>query len=206
MGQAFGGGTFHAGETAQISAMANTGYEFVRWNDGNSDNPRTITVTGNAIYTATFAAEGTETHRVILICNGDDGTVSGDGVYVHGTTATIQAFPATGREFDKWSDGSTDNPRTLTVNEDITLVAFFRVTGVDEFGESFYELYPNPTNTVIRIAGIEPNTEVKIYNSIGMLVKVVSASSDDEISVTDLASGLYLVRFGNVSLRFVKTL
>ena len=206
MGQAFGGGTFHAGETAQISAMANTGYEFVRWNDGNSDNPRTITVTGNATYTATFAAEGTETHRVILICNGDDGTVSGDGVYVHGTTATIQAFPATGREFDKWSDGSTDNPRTLTVNEDITLVAFFRVTGVDEFGVSYYELYPNPTNSVIRIAGIEPNTEVKIYNSIGMLVKVVSASSDDEISVTDLASGLYLVRFGNVSLRFVKTL
>ncbi len=206
MGQAFGGGTFHAGETAQISAMANTGYEFVRWNDGNSDNPRTITVTGNATYTATFAASGTETHRVILICNGDDGTVSGDGVYVHGTTATIQAFPATGREFDKWSDGSTDNPRTLTVNEDITLVAFFRVTGVDEFGVSYYELYPNPTNSVIRIAGIEPNTEVKIYNSIGMLVKVVSASSDDEISVTDLASGLYLVRFGNVSLRFVKTL
>ena len=132
--------------------------------------------------------------------------MSGDGVYVHGATAIIQAFPAADRVFDKWSDGSTDNPRSLTVNEDITLVAFFRTTGIDENGESFYELYPNPTNSVIRIAGIEPNTEVKIYNSIGMLVKVVSASSDDEISVTDLASGLYLVRFGNVSLRFVKTL
>ncbi|MBR5912107.1 MAG: choice-of-anchor J domain-containing protein [Bacteroidales bacterium] len=206
MGQAFGGGTFHAGEIVEISAIANEGYEFMRWSDGNSDNPRTITVTENATYTATFAATGTETHRVILICNADDGTVTGDGVYVHGATATIEAFPAADRVFDKWSDGSTDNPRSLTVNEDITLVAFFRTTGIDENGESFYELYPNPTNSVIRIAGIEPNTEVKIYNSIGMLVKVVSASSDDEISVTDLASGLYLVRFDNVRLRFVKTL
>ena len=206
MGQAFGGGTYHIGETVEISALANSGYEFMRWNDGNSDNPRTITVTGDATYTATFAATGTETHRVILICNGDDGAVIGDGVYVHGATAIIQAFPAADRVFDKWSDGSTDNPRSLTVNEDITLVAFFRTTGIDENGESFYELYPNPTNSVIRIAGIEPNTEVKIYNSIGMLVKVVSASSDDEISVTDLAAGLYLVRFDNVSLRFVKTL
>ena len=206
MGQAFGGGTYHIGETVEISALANSGYEFMRWNDGNSDNPRTITVTGDATYTATFAATGTETHRVILICNGDDGTVTGDGVYVHGATAIIQAFPAADRVFDKWSDGSTDNPRSLTVNEDITLVAFFRTAGVDENGESYYELYPNPTNTVIRIAGIEDNTEVNIYNTLGMLVKVVRVSSDEEITVSDLSAGLYLVRFGNVSLRFVKTL
>ena len=125
---------------------------------------------------------------------------------MHGATAIIQAFPAADRVFDKWSDGSTDNPRSLTVNEDITLVAFFRTAGVDENGESYYELYPNPTNTVIRIAGIEDNTEVNIYNTLGMLVKVVRVSSDEEITVSDLSAGLYLVRFGNVSLRFVKTL
>lgn len=40
--------------TITLTANANTGYHFVRWNDNNTQNPRTITVTGNATYTAYF--------------------------------------------------------------------------------------------------------------------------------------------------------
>ena len=39
----------------QIEASPATDYHFVQWQDNNSNNPRTITVTENATYTATFA-------------------------------------------------------------------------------------------------------------------------------------------------------
>ncbi len=54
MGTVTGGGTFLPNTTVTLVATANEGYEFVEWNDGNTDNPRIITVTENANYTATF--------------------------------------------------------------------------------------------------------------------------------------------------------
>jgi hypothetical protein len=41
--------------TAIIEATPNTGYHFVQWNDGNTTNPRAITVTQDTTFTAEFA-------------------------------------------------------------------------------------------------------------------------------------------------------
>ena len=53
-GTVTGGGRFKDGETTTISAKANDGYKFVKWDDGFMDNPRTVIVTSNATYTAIF--------------------------------------------------------------------------------------------------------------------------------------------------------
>lgn len=51
-----GSGTYNHGTDATIEAIPNDGYEFVKWNDDNTDNPRTITnITSNQSYTATFS-------------------------------------------------------------------------------------------------------------------------------------------------------
>jgi len=51
-----GSGTFSEGASTQISATANPGWIFAGWNDGNTQNPRPITVpSGGATYTANFA-------------------------------------------------------------------------------------------------------------------------------------------------------
>ena len=205
-GQAFGGGTFMEGTVIQISAMAYEGFVFEKWDDGNTQNPRSITVTGNATYKAVFVENTVVTHTLQLICNTSEGTVSGGGVYVHGTTAMIGAFPNEQYTFEKWSDENTQNPRQIVVDRDITLVAFFKGTGVDENETAILLIYPNPAKESIRIQGIEANSELRIFNALGELVKVVNAGPDDEISVKDLAEGLYLVRCGNVTMRFVKTL
>ncbi|MBO7200217.1 MAG: T9SS type A sorting domain-containing protein, partial [Bacteroidales bacterium] len=54
MGTVSGGGTYEAGSQVTITATAAEGCRFVSWNDGNTDNPRTITVTEDATYIATF--------------------------------------------------------------------------------------------------------------------------------------------------------
>jgi len=52
-----GSGSFIEGSTTTISATPNEGYHFVEWHDGNTENPRTITVIENATYTANFEAD-----------------------------------------------------------------------------------------------------------------------------------------------------
>ena len=37
-----------------IRAVPNDSYRFVKWDDGNTDNPRNIIVSGNITYTAIF--------------------------------------------------------------------------------------------------------------------------------------------------------
>lgn len=49
-----GGGTYNYGDNATLTAVANTGFRFDHWQDGNTNNPRTITVTADATHVAYF--------------------------------------------------------------------------------------------------------------------------------------------------------
>lgn len=60
MGKAYGGGQYNAGETVRIWGTPEIGYQFDRWNDGNTDNPRNITVSGDVTYIAYFKAIGSD--------------------------------------------------------------------------------------------------------------------------------------------------
>jgi hypothetical protein len=57
MGTVTGVGQYVEGVTATLNAVANPGYEFVQWEDGSTDNPRTIVVTANTEVAATFRAQ-----------------------------------------------------------------------------------------------------------------------------------------------------
>ena len=57
MGTVTGGGSYHIGSEITLEAIAKNGYDFVQWSDGNTDNPRTVTVIDNAEYTAVFKAK-----------------------------------------------------------------------------------------------------------------------------------------------------
>ena len=63
--------------------------------------------------------------RNITIANSELGSVEGAGSYVLGSTITLTATPKDGYRFTSWSDGNTDNPRTITINHDISLSANF---------------------------------------------------------------------------------
>ena len=123
MGTVSGSGSVREGRTTQISATANTGYHFTQWNDGNTDNPRTVTVTGDVTYTAYFAAD---TYTITaLSADNTMGTVNGGGQYDYATTATLTAVPETGFRFTQWQDGNTQNPRQVSVTGNATYTASF---------------------------------------------------------------------------------
>lgn len=122
-GSVSGGGIFAAGDEATLTASAKEGYVFSQWSDGNTDNPRTITVSTDLTLTAVFEILTVATVQVTA-SPAYRGTVSGGGEYPAGSEVTISATPNKGYLFSKWDDDNTDNPRTITAS-DTTYTAIF---------------------------------------------------------------------------------
>ena len=204
-GTTYGGGTYPAGTVINIGATPNINFYFSGWQDGNMDNPRSITVTEDAEYVASFSQNPVQTYTVTVYYDESQGFIIGAGTYTAGATASIAAIPADGFVFKKWNDDTTDNPKVVVVDHDIFLAAFFESNDVDENSISGLLLYPNPANDIIHIDGLEGEHEVTIYNAVGALVKTVNISDDNEIAISELSEGLYLIRIDNRhAMRFVK--
>ena len=92
---------------------------------GGGNTPDTENPGGEvAKYTLTLAASPS---------NG--GTVTGAGVYDAGSEVTINAAPASGYTFEKWSDGNTNAERMVTVEGDKSLTATFEATSAGGSGD-----------------------------------------------------------------------
>ncbi|MDR0370294.1 MAG: leucine-rich repeat protein [Prevotellaceae bacterium] len=108
--------------------------------------------------------------------------------------AVIEAIAKGGYRFVQWHDGNTDNPRTVTVTEDVIFIADFDIkVGITEVVSSTVVAYPNPVRNVLHIRSAAVVEQVGIYDLCGKPVKLITAPGR-EINVSDLASGLYLVR------------
>ena len=57
-GIAAGSGRFPESTIVEIAAIPFSGNRFLHWDDGNSDNPRIVTLDGNQQFTALFDTEG----------------------------------------------------------------------------------------------------------------------------------------------------
>ena len=123
MGTVSGGGTFDYGNTVTITATPVEHYHFVRWNDGNTDNPRNIEITQDRTITAFFAID---VHHV-EVTSGDitRGAVTGGGDFEYGTAITVSASAYSGYQFVRWSNGVSYNPYTFAVTTDMELAAVF---------------------------------------------------------------------------------
>lgn len=136
LGSVNGNGLYDYLDTVSISATPVTHYHFLRWNDGNTMNPRIITITNDINYTAIFAID---THSVSLQVDSIiHGFCNGNGNYVYGTAATAVAIPYSGYQFSHWSNGSTNNPYTFAVVDDTLLTAYFR-TVVETYQDTFVQ-------------------------------------------------------------------
>ena len=98
-GKVTGDGLYFLDSIATITATPNEGYTFLRWSDGNTDNPRTIQVTSDTTLTAEFAIEG----GCLVTFVDWDGTVLSSVSVVPGEAATAPADPTReGHTFIGW--------------------------------------------------------------------------------------------------------
>ena len=99
------------------------GYHFIRWSDGDINNPRTIELTQDTTFEAIFAVNK---YSILVTCDSQQGSIEGEsGEFDYLTELTYKAVPNYGYHFDIWSDGNIQNPRTITVYADSAITALF---------------------------------------------------------------------------------
>lgn len=204
MGTVMGGGTYQEGTIIEIGAFPREHFFFNGWQDGDMNNPRSITVTNDAEYIASFSTEPTPTFTLTIYYDYNQGFVLGAGTYEAGAIANIAAIPANGYEFVKWGDDNTENPREILIDRDIVLAAFFSNTSINEDGILPLAVYPNPANDKISIHGIDSENEISIYNIYGIKVKGERLYGDAEIGIDDLPAGFYIIQTGKRIGKFIK--
>ena len=158
-------------EVVEIYAEPYNGYKFTGWSDGNTDNPRTITMTGNLTLTANFVVRP---YEVTLTCNEAQGSVTGGGEYEPGTQVTITATAKDGYQFsywnvwyDNWNYNSVyENPYTFEMGSQ-----YYNIEAVFEKGKVlvdglYYYLNDDNTATVTSPNGDEYSGDVVIPETI----------------------------------------
>ncbi len=195
---------------AVVIATANAGYQFMSWNDGDTNNLRTLIMSQDRSITAYFMpilliqSYDTNQGNVQMLCR-----PTPDNPQV-----TVLAVPKQGYRFAYWEDringqtmtrkdgNNTDNPRTLVWEEGMTLIAHFTesATGIKEISNenSAVRLYPNPAKEQITVSGLEQPTDIQIVNTLGQVLKRINHATDAiTINVADMPKGIYFVKVGN---------
>lgn len=76
---------------------------------------------------------------------------------------------------------------------------------IDEINSGSFTIYPNPVYDKISVNGIENINSVKIFNSLGALVK--HSNSANDIDVSDLSKGIHFIQVDNGNImtkKFIK--
>ena len=167
-GTVSGGGTYQQGQSCTVTALANTGYTFLRWTENGSQVSTnanyTFTVSGNRTLVAQFQAQN---YTISVSANpSNGGMVSGGGSYNYGQSCTVVASANSGYEFTNWTEGgsvvSNNASYSFTVSGNRTLVANFE-TSV-------------PTGAINGLFTINANGN-QVYFSQGNLQYIGSAST-----------------------------
>ena len=194
------------GDTAVLTATPNEGYVFTGWNDGNTENPRTVTVTSDTVFTAIFTEAGTTPTITVTV---NDATMGSATYTMDGNTAVLTATPNEGYSFVIWNDGNTENPRTVTITSDTAFMAIFSpASSLQEVNAREFALYPNPAKSFVTLEfeALDENTLLQIFDINGRKVRTFDLKAGQEtlrIDLGDLPKGVYTIMVGNATKKLI---
>jgi hypothetical protein len=67
---------------------------------------------------------------------------------------------------------------------------------IDDNANSIIKLYPNPANDYITLSGLTKTTDYIIYDNIGRIVQTGITSTEENIDVSNLIQGTYVLNIG----------
>ena len=179
--------------SATLTATANNCYQFVSWNDENTENPRIIELTNDTTFTAIFEELPNHNYNVNVSINNDAfGSVS---IENDCNSSTLTATANNCYQFVSWNDGNTENPRVVNVSSDTNLTANFEEINFNtEFtaticqGQTYTE-----NNFNVSEAGVytQTLTSVNGCDSIVTLTLNVNPTFDTTINATINAGETY---------------
>lgn len=201
-GYVTGSGFYTPNTYVTLEAIPFIGYEFLHWNDNNTQPVRTIAAPGSdVVYTANFKRT---THAVTVTFDASMGLVDVDGDLLTGSstidlpayaTVPFQAIPAEGYRFARWHDGNTTNPRFATITCPFSMEALF----VNESSKG-YTVYTEHRS--INVQTVE-DREIDVYDMLGRHIFSGHCDAATTVSLPVSMPGVYLLRIGEESEKII---
>ena len=199
-GTVTGGGSYTEGSSCTVTAIPNSGYNFVNWtengNQFSANASYTFAVTGNRTLVAHFSNQG---YVITAMADPEEGgSVSGSGTYEYGQNCTITAAPNENYQFINWTkddiEVSTESTFTFAVTDSETFVAHFcYYDNVDE-NIATSQIFPNPFASIVSIKAEKTIKSISIYDTFGRLVREQEISDRViDLDLSDLGDGAYLL-------------
>jgi flagellin-like protein len=123
--------TYSPGDSVDLTANADSGWSFSGWSGdlSGSDNPATITMNDDMNIEATFT-ENPPIEYTLSVSVAGSGSVTKDpdqSTYSPGDSVDLTATANSGWSFSGWSGdlSGSDNPATITMNDDMNIEATF---------------------------------------------------------------------------------
>ncbi|NTW24928.1 MAG: M6 family metalloprotease domain-containing protein, partial [Lentimicrobium sp.] len=147
-GSVSGGGVYDFGSQATLTAIANSGWNFINWTENGNvvslSSAYAFTVSGDRNLVANFTQQIIQ-YTIITSSNPTaGGTTSGSGVYDAGAQVTVVATPNNNWLFINW----TENGTQVSANQSYSFIASSNRNLVANFGPVQYNITvsANPAN------------------------------------------------------------
>lgn len=104
-----------------------------------------------------------------------------------------------------WQLGNNDGTETNSnIPTQVTCSDVLAVGNVAK--KSAISVYPNPAKDILNLSTQNKVSEIKIFNTAGLLVKTVTNVVDNKVNVSQLKSGVYIVKVNDNSegIKFIK--
>lgn len=163
---------------------------FAAWNDGNTDNPRTITLSQDTVFTAHFE----------------------NIVYTDTVSQTISAgttFHFNGNDLDQ-TGIYNDTLQSINGCDSIITLHLTVLSSLNDVSAHAIDLtlYPNPANTTVllHIKDLKEPTSIRLCDIQGRKIReyrLENAQTPLQIPLSDLPKGIYTLTIGNITKKLV---
>ena len=193
-GTVTGGGIYSKGSAIELKAIANAGYEFEKWSDGVTDNPRSVTVNRDKSYSALFVESTSPTNKWYLVAHKAEG---GSQNFAMDNVGSLVAI-------DDAIDFSV-----LDVNGNVLASQIIKVTFRHGYDGDGVETLQQPNNFIGMVNGkltiIGVTGPVAVYDISGVrFIQIEAQGNETVVNVSKLPTGIYVVRTGTKSFKFIK--
>jgi hypothetical protein len=168
---------------------------------------------------------------VILVDTSDIGNIKGDTIniipntlYVYSVknltninynwaiqNGVINAGQGTNKLTVKWFNNSKANLSCVVINNNncmySSILAFnINSTGINDIKNSNIKIYPNPTNNIINIEGLNKNENntIQFFDVQGKLVITKNITEKGTVDLSELNKGVYVIKIGELAQKIVK--